>query len=280
MEQLVTIEIKDGVADVRLNRPDKINALSQQMFQEIVDAGERLATERGVRVVVLSGNGRGFCSGLDMASFQAMSSGARSEGKKKQRSQSDAVPLGAFKATEERPDNLPQRCAYVWKQLPVPVIGAIHGVAYGAGLQVALGADIRVARPDARLSVMEIKWGLIPDLAITQTLRDLVPLDIAKDLVFTGRILNGEEALGLGLVTELADDPLQVALEKAHTIASKSPTAIRAGKQLLEQAWHADPLTGLKLEASLQMSLIGSPNQVEAIKANFEKRDPQFSDPE
>ena len=166
------------------------------------------------------------------------------------------------------------------KRLPVPVISAVHGVAYGGGAQIALGADIRIAAPDAKISVMEIKWGLIPDMSLTQTLRDIVPLDVAKELTFTGRVLSGEEAKELGLVTHVSEDPLSHAMDLAREIAGKSPDAIRAGKQLLETSWHADERTGLELESSLQMALIGSDNQKEAVMANFEKRAPVFKDPE
>ncbi len=265
MSELVTIDIQDGVADVRLNRVDKYNALSPDMFQAIIDAGESLADDRRVRAVVLSGNGRGFCAGLDMGSFQGMASGERSGG-------------GNLMKRDERPENHAQRPALVWKRLPMPVIAAIHGVAFGGGCQIALGADIRFAAPDARLSVMEIKWGLVPDMSLTQTLRDLVPLDVAKELTFTGRILSGTEAQALGLVTHVADDPLAAAMALAKEIAGKSPDAIRAGKKLLEESWRADPRTGLELESKLQMELIGSPNQVEAVKANFENRAPAFKD--
>ncbi len=268
MAELVTIRTDNGIADVRLNRADKYNALSPEMFQAIIEAGESLADRKDVRVVVLSGNGKGFCAGLDMGSFQGMAGGARQGG-----------GTGSLLARDERPENHAQRPAYVWKQLPVPVIAAIHGAAFGGGLQVALGADIRIAAPDAKLSVMEIKWGLIPDMSLTQTLRDLVPLDVAKELTFTGRILSGAEAKDLGLVTRLADDPMAAAMELAREIAGKSPDAIRAGKQLLEASWHADARTGLELESSLQTALVGSPNQVEAVKANFENRAPDFAEP-
>ena len=162
--------------------------------------------------------------------------------------------------------------------MPVPVIAAIHGVAYGGGCQIALGADIRFAAPDAKLSVMEIKWGLIPDMSITQTLRDILPMDVAKELTFSGRILSGEQAQALGLVTHVSEDPLAAAMTLAEEIAGKSPDAIRAGKQLFEESWHADERTGLAMESQLQVELIGSPNQVEAIKANFENRSPDFTD--
>ncbi len=268
MTELVTIDIDAGVADVRLNRVDKYNALSPDMFRAIIEAGEALAENSAVRAVVLSGNGRGFCAGLDMGSFQGMAEGPRQGG---------GGADGLLKR-DERPENHAQRPAYVWKRLPVPVIAAIHGVAFGGGCQIALGADIRFAAPDAKISVMEIKWGLIPDMSLTQTLRDLVPLDVAKELTFTGRVLSGEEARAMGLVTHVVDDPLQAALALAREIAGKSPDAIRAGKRLLEAAWHADERSGLELESTLQRSLIGSPNQVEAVKANFEKREPKFAD--
>ncbi len=268
-DDLVTVEVSDGVADVRLNRPEKYNALSGAMFSAIIDAGERLAEDKRVRAVVLSGNGRGFCAGLDMESFAGMADSEGAQGS-----------VDSLMAKDERPENRAQRPAYVWKRMPVPVISAIHGVAYGGGAQIALGADIRIAAPDMKMSIMEIKWGLIPDMSLTQTLRDLVPLDVAKELTFTGRVLNGEEAQSLGLVTRVADDPHAAAMALAREIAGKSPDAVRAGKQLLETTWHADERTGLELEASLQAALIGSANQREAIVANFEKRPPVFADPE
>lgn len=270
MSDLVSIRIDDGVADVRLNRPEKYNALSPEMFAAIIRAGESLATDPSVRAVVLSGNGRGFCAGLDFSSFQGMSDGRR-----------DSAPQGEspLARDDDRPENRAQRPAYVWKRLPVPVIVAVHGVAFGGGLQVALGGDIRFATADAKLSVMEIKWGLVPDMSLTQTLRELVSLDVAKELTFTGRVLRGQEASELGLVTRVCEDPLAQALALAREIAGKSPDAIRAGKHLLETSWRADEATGLALEASLQGELIGSPNQLEAVRANFEERAPRFADP-
>lgn len=270
MADLVTVEVDSGVADVRLNRPEKYNALSGEMFQAIIDAGERLADARDVRAVVLSGNGPGFCAGLDMTSFQGMADAAES-----------GQELGAgLLDRDTRPENHAQRPAYIWKTLPMPVIAALHGVAYGGGCQIALGADIRFASPDVKMSVMEIKWGIIPDMSLTQTLRDVVRLDVAKELTFTGRILNADDARSLGLVTHVVDDPLESALALAREIVGKNPHAVRAGKALLEQSWHADPQTGLGLEASLQKDLLGSKNQVEAVHANFEKRAPNFEDPQ
>ncbi len=271
-EQLVTIDVSpEGIADVRLNRPEKYNALSHEMFNEVVAAGESLANRHDVRVVVLSGNGPGFCAGLDMGNFAKMN----------ETKETDQTADTLVSAHQESglPGNRAQMPGLVWKRLPVPVIAAIHGVAFGGGCQIALGTDIRVIAPDAKMSVMEIKWGLIPDMSLTQTLRDLVPMDVAKELTFTGRVLSGLEAKELGLATRVSDKPLELAMELASEIANKSPDAIRAGKELYETAWHADERTGLELEEKLQLSLIGSPNQKEAIMANFEKRAPDFANP-
>ena len=277
--QLVTIDVSpEGIADVRLNRPQKYNALSHEMFAAIIEAGESLADRADVRVVVLSGNGPGFCAGLDMGNFSKMNdqepraadAGSNSE---------DTKALIAKKEGSTRAGNHAQLPGLVWKRLPVPVIAAIHGVAFGGGAQVALGADIRIIAPDAKMSVMEIKWGLIPDMSLTQTLRDLVPMDVAKELTFTGRILSGAEAKEYGLATKVSETPLEVAMELAREIANKSPDAIRAGKELFETTWHADERTGLELEEKLQVGLIGSANQKEAIMANFEKRAPDFKNP-
>jgi enoyl-CoA hydratase/carnithine racemase len=176
------------------------------------------------------------------------------------------------------PANFAQQAAYVWKALAVPVIAAVHGVAYGGGLQIALAADVRFVAPDAKLSIMEIKWGLIPDMSGTQTLRHLVRLDVAKELTFSGRIVSGTEACALGLATRVSETPREAALALAREIAGKSPDAIRAGKRLLNSAGTVSVADGLRLEEELQLSLIGRPNQVEAVQANLEKREPRFSD--
>ena len=274
--QLVTIDVSpEGIADVRLNRPEKYNALSHEMFAAIIEAGESLAERADVRVVVLSGNGPGFCAGLDMGNFSKMNDQEPRASDSGSDSQ-DTKALIAKQQGSTRAGNHAQLPGLVWKRLPVPVIAAIHGVAFGGGCQVALGADIRVVAPDAKMSVMEIKWGLIPDMSLTQTLRDLVPMDVAKELTFTGRILSGAEAKEYGLATKVSDAPLDVAMELAREIANKSPDAIRAGKELFEATWHADERTGLELEEKLQVGLIGTANQKEAIMANFEKRAPEF----
>jgi enoyl-CoA hydratase/carnithine racemase len=263
MQDRVKVSIAQGVADVRLNRPDKMNALDGAMFEALVETGRGLRAERGLRAVVLSGEGRAFCAGLDVASFMG-GGGARS----------------LLERNAESPANFAQRAAWIWNELPVPVIAAVHGVAFGGGLQIALATDIRFVAPDARLSVMEIKWGLIPDMSASQTLRRLVRLDVAKELTFTGRVLSGEEAAALGLATHVSDTPREAALELAREIASKSPSAIRAGKQLLDATGVLDVEAGLRLEERLQKTLLGTSNQIEAVRANVEKREPRFSDPE
>ena len=265
MAERVTISKQDGVADVRLNRTEKLNALDPPMFEGLIAAGKALAADPSVRAVVLSGEGRAFCAGLDFASFMALAG-----------SQPGRNPL---EREEGSVANFAQRAAYVWMELPVPVIAAVHGVAFGGGLQIALAADIRFVAPDAQLSVMEIKWGLIPDMTGSQTLRHLVRLDVAKELMFTGRLITGSEAVALGLATRVSDDPHADALALAHEIAAKSPDAVRAGKRLLNQAGLVSLADGLRLEESLQLTLIGTPNQVEAVQANMEKRTPRFKDP-
>ena len=266
-EQRVTVTIAGGVADVRLNRPEKRNALDPAMFAGLITAGEQLKSEPGLRAVVLSGNGPDFCAGLDFGSFQAMRDGERLS------LQVDLPPgHGPARATG-------QRAAYVWAEIPVPVIAAVAGNALGGGLQIALGADIRIVTPDARLSVLEIKWGLVPDMTGTQLLPELVGRDVAKELTFSGRVVRGEEAVALGLATRADPDPRRAALELARSIAGRSPHAIRAAKRLLDLAGRVDLETGFAAEQKEIGALIGSPNQAEAVAAEFGQRPPRFADP-
>jgi enoyl-CoA hydratase/carnithine racemase len=267
MSDRVRMTITDGVADVRLARPDKMNALDAAMFAGLTETGKQLCADNSVRAVVLSGEGRAFCAGLDFMSFLAMGNGGESKGP------------GLFAREHGTIANAAQRAAWIWTEVPVPVIAAVHGVAFGGGLQIALGADIRLVAPDAKLSIMEIKWGLVPDMSGTQTLRHLVRLDVAKELTFTGRIVSGEEAVALGLATRVAADPYAEALALAREIASKSPHAIRSAKRLLDASVTADPGAGLQMEERLQAALIGSPNQLEAVQATLEQRPPRFVDP-
>jgi enoyl-CoA hydratase/carnithine racemase len=260
----IRVEVEHHVATVTLARPDKHNALDQRMFAAIIEATEHVAANPGVRVVVLHGDGPSFCSGLDVSSGFSSDNGVVDP---------QAELLG------EIPNRF-QRVAYDWVALPVPVIAAIHGNCLGGGLQIALGADIRIAAPDARLSVMEVKWGLVPDMSITQTLPRLVGIDVANELTFTGRVFSGEDALGLGIVTRLSSEPLASAHELAAEIAERSPDAVRGAKRLLRQSWNASPEDGLRLEADIQRTLIGSPNQIAALTAGLTKQPGKFEDPE
>lgn len=268
MSDRVTIAVDGGVADVRLNRPDKINAVDGAMFKALAEAGEALKADPAVRAVVLSGEGRGFCSGLDFGSFQAM---ADQDG--------DRDGLGSLAARpQQRITNAGQQAAYVWTELPQPVIAAVHGPAMGAGIQIALACDIRFVAPDAKLSVLEIRWGLVPDMTGTQMLPRLVGLDVAKELALTGRVVSGEEAVQLGLATHVAEDPREAAMELAREIAAKNPYATRGVKALLNMAGQAPLAEAFKAEERTMMSLIGSANNVEAVNAYFEKREPRFDD--
>lgn len=263
MTKCVTLTVADYVARVTLNRPDKRNAVNLPMFTQLADAGHQLINDKSVRAVVLHGAGEHFCAGIDISVFQ----------------QQDPIGTAdAMAPCDGSPANMFQRAAYVWREVPVPVICAIQGVAFGAGLQIALGADLRFAAPDAQLSIMEIKWGLVPDMAISTTLRGILPMDQTKSLAWSGKVIGGEEALRLGLVTELHDDPLLAADEMGRSIAKKSPDAIRATKKLINNSWALPDMDALQLEARLQMSLLGGENQVEAAKANLEGRSPSFSD--
>jgi enoyl-CoA hydratase/carnithine racemase len=259
----VRIEIADHVAVVTLTRADKHNALDVPMFEAILAASTRLRAEPAVRAVVLHGDGPSFCSGLDVMSIMASGNGT------------DAL-LDPLRGGVP---NWFQRAAYDWLLLPVPVIAALHGNCLGGGLQIALGADLRIAHPETRLSVMEIKWGLVPDMAITRTLPRLVRLDIAKELTYTGRIFSGSEAAELGVVTRVSEDPLAAARELAAEIAAKSPDAVRSAKRLYDTAWNGATEETLALEAELQLGLIGSPNQLAAVTAGFTKEPAEFQDP-
>jgi enoyl-CoA hydratase/carnithine racemase len=264
-EPRVTVTVTDHVATVTMVRADKHNALDAYMFAGLRDAISRVAADPSVRAVVLHGEGKSFCSGLDVASFMGGDSPMTME---------QLVDRGDGRS------NLAQQVCTDWIDLRVPVIAAIHGNCFGGGLQIALGADIRIAAPDAKLSILEIRWGLVPDMGITQTLPRLLPIDVAKELTYTGRQVSGEEAAALGLVTRTAADPLAAARALAAEIASKSPSAIQAAKRLYDETWTSDDgAAALVLETELQVALIGAPNQLASITAAFTKQPGVFEDP-
>ncbi len=257
-----------GVAEVILNRPDKMNAIAPDMFTALIDAGESLITNTSVRAVVLRGEGRAFCAGLDLVNFENMKAGI------------DMIDPTRLTERTHGDANKFQRVATVWRDIPVPVIAALHGVAFGGGLQIALGADIRLVTADIKMSIMEIKWGLVPDMAGMIFLRQLMRADVARELIYTGRIIGGTEAVALGLATRVVDDPLASAVQLAQEMTQKSPLALRAAKRMLNQWGDASDAALLLAEADEQSRLIGRAEQMEAVQANLEKRLPVFHDPE
>jgi enoyl-CoA hydratase/carnithine racemase len=265
MNERISINIADGVADVRLIRADKMNALDRAMFEALVEACDKLGKDKSVRAVVLSGEGRAFCAGLDMGRFSEMK-------------QSSSGTMGSIEARTHGIANAPQYAVLGWRELPVPVIAAVHGVAFGGGFQLALGADIRYVAEDTRMSIMEIKWGLVPDMGGTILMRNLAREDVVRELSYTGRVFSAKEALAYGFATRVCADPRAEALALAKEIADKSPHAVRAAKRLFNLAGSADDGACLLAESREQAKLISSANQVEAVMSNLEKRAPRFVD--
>jgi enoyl-CoA hydratase/carnithine racemase len=265
-DERVKIEIAKGVAEVTLNRPDRLNALDPLMFEAIIAAGERLSRVAALRAVLLTGAGRAFCSGLDKETFASIAAGGGAPG------------LAELMTRTHGIANTWQQAAYVWRMLPVPVIAAIHGVAFGGGFQIALGADIRYVAPAARLSILEIKWGLVPDMSGIALMRELARSDVIRELAMTGRVFSGTDALTYGFATSLHADPLAAARATAKEIAARSPDAVRAVKRLMNFASDADSAAILLAESKEQAALIGSPNQIEAVRAGVEGRPGRFAD--
>lgn len=272
MADRVTITVDGGIADVRFNRADKRNALDREQFSAIAAAGEALKAMPEVRVVVLSGEGSSFCAGLDFSIFGQMAGGAIDG---EAAGGSDGNP---GRLTEGGLTHLGQQVCWVWQQLPVPVIAAMHGHALGGGLQIALGADIRIAHPDTQLSVRELHWGITPDMTGTFVLSRLVRPDVARELTFTARVLDAREGHALGLVTRLSDSPLETAMGLAREIADRNPDGVRGAKALLNRMFVDGVAEQFAEERRVIHSLIGTPNQVEAITANLERRRPVFTD--
>jgi enoyl-CoA hydratase/carnithine racemase len=259
----VLLSVEDGVAHVRLNRGDKRNGLDRAMFEALVATGETVAADHRVRAVVLSGEGPTFCAGLDWKSFLGDREGS--------------TALLA-RDVARSPANMAQRACWVWTEVPVPVIAAVHGAALGGGLQLALACDMRLVAPDAMLSVMEIRYGLVPDMTASQTLLRLVRPDVAKELMFTGVVVSGEQAARIGLATRVCSDPLAEARELARTIAAHSPDAMRAAKKLCDRAPGLGVAEALMLETELQLGLLGTPNQMAAVQAVMTKQAARFED--
>lgn len=262
-EQRVTISLgDDGVAQVRLARPDKMNALDPAMFDAIIEAGESLRTMKGLRAVVLAGEGRAFCAGLDLGSMAA--GGSNPAARLADRTHGNA--------------NRAQEAAMTWRKCPVPVVAAVHGVCFGGGLQIASGADIRIVHPETRMAVMEMRWGLVPDMGGYALWRGLVRSDVLRELTYSNREFTGAEALQIGLATFLDDDPLARATAIASEIANRNPEAIREAKRLFDVMEDGGADAILLAESEAQDRVMRRPNQVEAVMAGMQKRAPVFTD--
>ncbi|WP_137701615.1 crotonase/enoyl-CoA hydratase family protein [Marimonas lutisalis] len=259
----VSTEIKDHVAHVTLTRGDKMNGVDKEMAEAIVAAGEALCGNDDVRAVVLAGEGRAFCAGLDVQSFAMLAAG-----------DPEAVVMPRL---EGRNTNLFQEVAMVWRRVPVPVIAALQGVVFGAGFQLALGADVRIAHPECQFSVMEMKWGLVPDMGGMVLMPQLMRSDVIRRMTYTAEPVGAAQGVDWGFVTELSDDPQAAAVQLAATIAKKSPSAMRAAKRLIAVAeGDAGEDAVLMAESREQADLIGKPHQMEVIAANMQKREPNF----
>lgn len=256
----VKLDIREEIAYVTLARPEKFNGLDLDMLQALVTAAERVKKDRSLRVVIIHAEGEVFCAGLDFASV----------------TRKPVRVLRAFSKFGGKRTNLFQECCWAWRRLQIPVIAVTHGRCYGGGLQIALAADFRYSTPGCEFSIMEAKWGLIPDMTGSVSLRELLPMDKAKELTMTGRCFDGEEALRLGLVTGLSETPLQQAEALAAEIRTRSPDSVAASKALFESTWLEDEDEAFSVESRLQFRLLRGRNQREAMKANFEKRPPRF----
>lgn len=267
MTDRVTITmLDDGVADVRMNRPDKMNALDPAQWAALVDAVDALKAMAGLRAVVLSGEGRSFCAGLDLSSMQG---------------ERDPGTSSTGHSLADRTKGIANHAQYVawgWRELPVPVIAAVHGVAFGAGSQIMAGADIRVIHPEARLAIMEMKWGLVPDVGGMALWRTQVSDDVLREAIYTNREMTGVEAQALGFATHVDPAPLARALALASEIANRNPHAVRGAKRLCNMLADSDAAAILQAESDEQVKVIRSPNQVEAVMAAMAKRKPNFAD--
>ena len=279
IDERVTISVVDGIADVKMNRADKRNALDNAMFTSLSAAGEYLKKMDGLRVVVLSGDGASFCAGLDFSSFAQMAeAGAKSNAadNKADNKSGEKSDMNAGAMVDGRITHMAQQVCWVWQEVPVPVIAAVHGHALGGGIQIALGADIRIVHPDTQLSVREVHWGLIPDMTGTLMLSRLVRPDIAKNLVFTARVFSGKEGHEMGLVTQLSQEVHADAMTMAREIAGRSPEAVRGAKKLINLLANSGAAEQFAAERATIGQLIGTANQAEAVMSHFEKRPPNF----
>lgn len=260
IRERVHLEQRGQIAYVTLSRAEKYNGLDFAMMEALVEAAALVRDNRDIRAVIMRGEGKAFCAGLDFGSV----------------TRQPVKLLRSFTKYGVKKTNLFQEVCWCWRKLPVPVIVVLHGYCYGGGMQIALAGDFRISTPDCEMSIMEIKWGLVPDMTGTVTLRELVPIDVAKELTMTGRLFDAREARQLNLVTRLADDPLAEAEQLAAQLASRSPDAVSAAKALFQDTWTAPERAAFARESRLQFSLLRSKNQRRAMRANNEKKAPEF----
>jgi enoyl-CoA hydratase/carnithine racemase len=244
-ESRVLLEVQKGIACVTLNRPDKHNGLDELMLLTLVATARKIRKDRSIRCVILQGKGPSFCAGLDFTYV----------------AKHPSMVAKFFARLPWRKDNMFQRVAHIWRDLPIPVIAVVHGNCFGGGLQIILACDYRIATPDAKLSILEIKWGLIPDMSGTVTLSRLTRIDIAQELTMTGRIFSGTEGAEYGLISKVSKTPLVEAQALAVTIAEKSPDAIAAAKFLFKKTWKKDTRSALFWERLTQLCLFAGKNQ-------------------
>lgn len=269
----IELNVSNHIAHVRFARGQKMNALDEKMFSAIHELDNHLRADSSIRAVVVSGDGGNFCAGLDKSNFESMLAQGGDHS-----SAEEATTLSDLETRTHGIANGPQYAVWMWRQLPMPVIAAIEGVAFGGGLQIALGADFRFAAPDSKFSIMELKWGIIPDMSSTQIMRHLVRDDVIRELTYTARVFDAQQALQWGFISSIHDDPIKHALDVAQEVVQRNPHAVRAAKKVIEQSYYLDQAQGLIMESVEQDKLMGKANQIEAVMSVMQGRQPKYQD--
>ena len=269
MNDRIELKVSNHIAQVRFARGEKMNALDEKMFAAIHDLDARLRADDSIRVVLVSGEGGNFCAGLDKSNFESIVA------------QTGDLQESVTTDLQTRTHGIangPQYAVWLWRQLPMPVIAAVEGVAFGGGLQIALGADIRFASPSSKFSIMELKWGIIPDMSSTQIMRHLIRDDVIRELTYTARIFGAEQALEWGFITSIHDDPHAHAMTVAREIVLRNPQAVRSAKKVIDQSYYLNAADGLMMESVEQEKVMAKPNQLEAVMAIMQGRQPNYQD--
>ncbi|MEO0368228.1 MAG: crotonase/enoyl-CoA hydratase family protein [Pseudomonadota bacterium] len=267
----IKLDVSDNIARVTLARSEKMNALDPAMFEAIPMVGEKLRNDKSIRVVILDAEGDNFCSGLDKSSIAGLMNPGGSAGDGK-------VNVSKLETRTQGIANDPQFAAWMWRELPMPILVAINGITFGGGLQIALGGDMRYASAGSTFSILEMKWGIVPDMSSSQVMRHLIPDDVIRELTYTARIFTAEDALRWGFITAIVDDPLEHAYSVANEIVVRNPHAVRAAKQILDKANYQTQAEGLLFESTTQDQILGTPNQIEAVMSQMERRAPNYED--